>query len=227
MRSFLSRRALCAALAVTLLPCSVIAQRPMQAGGPGRADTLRDDRSFSFTARGPYRPAVPTPASLLGYDIGARNTQYADQQRTLLAIADAAKDRVRVEEIGTTPEGRRMRLFIVSSPENIARLDAIRRDLDRIADPRGASQADIDAAIARVPAVTWISESVHGNESPGFETAMALLYQFAASEEPATLAALRNSIVIITSRWRTRTTSPRSTRSRGASRGGTTTIAST
>ena len=157
----------------------------------------RDDARFSFYDRGPYRPGIPKPESLLGYPVGERNTQYADQERTLLAIAGAAKDRVRVEEFTTTYERRAMRLYVVSSPENIARLDAIRRDLDRIADPRGAPAAEIDALVARVPAVVWISGSVHGNESPGFETCMQLLYQLAASDEPATLAALRNTVVII------------------------------
>lgn len=160
-------------------------------------DTLRDDRTFSFTGRGPYRADVPTPASLLGYEIGARNTQYADQQRVLQAIAAAASDRVRVEPIGVTAEGRRMHVFLVSSPANIARLDAIRRDLDRVADPRGASAAELEAATARVPAVVWISESIHGNESPGFESAMALLYQLAASEEPATRAMLDNTLLVL------------------------------
>ena len=160
-------------------------------------DTLRDDRRFSFTARGPYRTSVPTPASLLGYEIGARNTQYSEQQRALLAMAQAASDRVKVEPIGVTAEGRRMQVFLVSAPENIARLDAIRTDLDRLADPRGASEAELDAIAARVPAVVWISESIHGNESPGFESAMALLYQLAASEEPATLAMLRNTLLVL------------------------------
>jgi hypothetical protein len=157
----------------------------------------RDDARFSFYDRGPYRPGVPKPESVLGYPIGERNTQYAEQERTLLAIADAAKDRVRVEEFTTSYERHTMRLYLVSAPENIARLDAIRHDLDRIADPRGAAPAEIDALVARVPAVVWISGSVHGNESPGFETCMQLLYQLAASDEPATLAALRNTVVII------------------------------
>jgi hypothetical protein len=160
-------------------------------------DTMRDDRGFSFTGRGPYRASVPTPASLLGYDIGERNTQYADQQRVLQAIAAAATDRVRVEPIGVTAEGRRMHVFLVSSPANIARLENIRRDLDRIADPRGASTAEVESAVSRVPAVVWISESIHGNESPGFESAMALLYQLAASEEPATLAMLDNTLLVL------------------------------
>jgi hypothetical protein len=165
---------------------------------PGLRDSVgRDDRNFSFYSRGPYRSAVPRPESILGYNVGDLNTQFALQERVLLAIAAAARDRVKVEEIGWTNERRAMRLYIVSSPENIARLDAIRADLARLADPRGVSAGDRDALIARTPAVVWINESVHGNEAPGFETAMQTLYQLAASDEPATVEALRNVIVVL------------------------------
>ena len=160
-------------------------------------DSLRDSRGFSFYDRGPYRAAVPRPESILGYDVGEMNTQFAAQERVLLAIANAASDRVKVEEIGSSYERRPMRIYIVSAPENIRRLDAIRADLDRIADPRGAPQGELEVAAARTPAVVWISESVHGNESPGFETAMQTLYQLGASEEPATVEALRKTIVIL------------------------------
>ncbi|MGI9077083.1 MAG: M14 family zinc carboxypeptidase, partial [Gemmatimonadaceae bacterium] len=178
-------------LALSALPLAVRAQLP------SRADSLRDDRAFSFYDRGPYRASVPRPESILGYDVGIMNTQFASQERTLLAIADAARDRVRIEEIGSSYERRPMRLYIISAPENIARLDAIRTDLDRIGDPRGQSQSELNAIAARTPAVVWINESVHGNESPGFETAMQTLFQLAASEEPATVNALRNVIVVL------------------------------
>src|SRR5689334_21578259 len=182
-------------LAAALVAAPLHAQLPQ----PARMrDTVgRDDRGFSFYDRGPYRPAVPRPEALLGYELGALNTQHSEQQRVLLAIADAAKDRVRVEEVGTTVERRPMRLFIVSSPENIARLDAIRADLDALADPRGRTPAQLDQLAARTPAVVMINESVHGNESPGFETAMQTLYQLAASDEPATVNALKNVIVVL------------------------------
>ncbi|HYD53719.1 MAG TPA: M14 family zinc carboxypeptidase, partial [Gemmatimonadaceae bacterium] len=83
------------------------------------------------------------------------------------------------------------------APENIARLDAIRADLARLADPRGLADAERDALIARTPAVVWINESVHGNEAPGFETAMQTLYQLAASDAPATVATLRDVLVVL------------------------------
>jgi murein tripeptide amidase MpaA len=179
-----------------VLACSAVTPVISMAQRTPTVET-RDDVRFSFYDRGPYRPGIPRPESILGYPIGEANTQYAAQERTMLAIADAAKDRVRVEEFTTTYERRTMRLYIVSSPENVARLEDIRRDLDRLADPRNGSPAEIDAIAARTPAVVWISGSVHGNESPGFETCIQLLYQLAASEEPATLAALRNTIVVI------------------------------
>ncbi len=179
-----------ALLALLLFALPLSAQHPWD-------NPLRDDAKFSFYDRGPYRQGVPRPESILGFNVGEMHTQYHLQERVLLAIAESAKDRVRVEEIGVSNERRTMRIYIVSSPENIARLDQIRADLDRIADPRGATQAQLDAVIARTPAVVWFSGSVHGDEVPGFEASMQLLYHFAASNEPATLEHLKNAIVII------------------------------
>ncbi len=191
-------RPLARPLAAALLLAATAVPAAAQPLLPAARDTAaRDDRRFDFTARGPYRPEVPRPEALLGYSLGARNTQYGEQERVLLAIADAARDRVRVEEIGASHEGRRMRVFVVSAPENVARLDAIRADLARLADPRTLGAGEAEAIARRTPAVVWISESVHGNESPGFESGMQLLYQLAASTEPATLAALRNAVVVI------------------------------
>ena len=177
-------------VATGVAPSAAAAQRTS-------VDSLRDDRSFTFYNHAPYRPQVPRPETILGYDVGTWHTQYAWQEKVLLGIADAARDRVRVEEIGRTNEKRTMRLYIVSSPENIARLEQIRGDLDKLADPRGASPAELDAIVARTPAVIWFSGSVHGDEVPGFEASMQLLYHFAASDEPQTVALLRDAIVII------------------------------
>jgi hypothetical protein len=180
-----------------LIASLVVATATAGAQLPDARDSIRDDRTFSFYERGPYRPQVPRPDSLLGYGVGDQHTQYAWQERVLLGIANAARDRVRVQEIGTTTERRTQRLFLVSSPENIARLDAIRADLDRLGDPRSLSAGEAETVAARVPAVVWINESVHGSEAAGFEAAMHTLYQLAASEEPATLNILRNTLVVL------------------------------
>jgi hypothetical protein len=194
--SMRSPRTACAA-ALCLLAAAAPLGAQVITPQPAARDTLRDDRAFDFYAGGPFRAAVPRPEALLGYPIGSWHTQYASQERVLLAIAEAAKDRVVVEQIGVTAEKRSMRAFIVSSPANIARLDAIRADLDALADPRGKSATELAALAARTPAVVMFSMSVHGDEVPGFEAAMPLLYQWAASEDPAVLAALERTIIVL------------------------------
>jgi len=199
-RFALALAGLVAVAVTTASPRALRAQRRggRASGAPTTADSIRDDQAFSFYDRGPFRPGVPRPDSLLGYEAGHWNTQYAAQERTLLAIAAAAPERVRVEPLAVTREHRHMRLYVVSDPSNIQHLDEIRAALDTLADPRllgpGAAR---DALAARTPAVVWVSGSVHGNEPGGFEASMWLLYQLAASADSATVAALRHVIVVI------------------------------
>ncbi|HEX8338042.1 MAG TPA: M14 family zinc carboxypeptidase, partial [Pyrinomonadaceae bacterium] len=106
-------------------------------------------------------------------------------------------DRVRVEPLAVTPEGRAMRLYIVSAPENIARLDGIKSDLKRLSDPRTLAPEEARRISSTTPVVLWLQYTIHGNESASFEAMMQVLYQLAASDEPATLDILRNSVALI------------------------------
>jgi hypothetical protein len=152
---------------------------------------------FDWYTRGPYRASVPTPMSLLGHELGSRHTMYHEQQAVLDRLLAAAPDRVRAEVIGTTAEGKVMRVLIISSPENLARLEEIRGDLARLADPRQTSAAQAAEIARRTPAVAILSHSIHGNEPAGFEAAMQTAYQLLASDGPATLEILRNVITIL------------------------------
>lgn len=154
-------------------------------------------QEFDFYDRGPYRPAVPRPESLLGYAVGSQHTMYHQQQQVLDRLIAAAPQRVRTEVIGRTAEGKVMRLLIISAPENIARLEEIRADLGRLADPRRTSPQEARALAERTPVTVLLTHSVHGNEPAGFETAMQTAYQLLASDEPATLEILRHVVVLI------------------------------
>ena len=167
-------------------------------GSPLAAQVPIPPSSFDwYTSRGPYRAAVPTPMLILGHELGARHTMYHEQQAVLDRMIAAAPDRVRTEVIGKTAEGKVMRVLIISSPENLARLDQIRDDLARLADPRKTSAAQAAEIAARSPAVAILSHSIHGNEPAGFEAAMHTAYQLLASDGPSTLDILRNVVTII------------------------------
>ncbi|MEO8295810.1 MAG: M14 family metallopeptidase [Gemmatimonadota bacterium] len=154
-------------------------------------------QEFDFYARGPYRAAVPRPESLLGYRVGAQHTMYHQQQQVLDRLIQAAPDRVRTEIIGRTAEGRVMRLLIISSPENLARLDEIHGNIFALADPGKTAASQVRDLADRTPAVVLLNHSVHGNEPAGFEAVMQTTYQLLASEEPATLDILKNTVILL------------------------------
>jgi hypothetical protein len=167
------------------------------AAGSLVAGPLAAQTPFDWYARGPYRAAVPRPDSLLGHELGTRHTMYHEQQGVLDRLIAAAPDRVRAEVIGRTTEGKVMRVLIISSAENLARLEQIRGDLAALADPRRTSASQAAEIAARTPAVALLSHSIHGNEPAGFEAAMQTAYQLLASDEPATQEILRNVVTII------------------------------
>jgi hypothetical protein len=161
------------------------------------ATPLLAQPAFDWYDRGPYRSAVPRPEALLGFPLGSQHTMYHQQRAVLDQLIAAAPERVRTEVIGRTVEGKELRLLIISAPENIQRLDQIRADLDRLADPRTTSAAEAAQVAGRSPAVAMLSHSIHGAEPAGFEAVMQTAYQLLASDEPATLEILRHVVVVL------------------------------
>ncbi len=147
---------------------------------------------MDFYAQGPYDSSIPRPDTLLYYGPGERITTFRDQERVVLGIAEKAKARVRQVNFGKSVEGRPLRIFVVSSPENIARLDEIKKDHQAIAN--GTADQEV---VKRTPPILWINECIHGNEPASFESGMYLLYNLAASKNKSIVDALKDVVVII------------------------------
>ena len=152
---------------------------------------------YAFESHGPYRRDIPTPASVLGYDIGANHSTFRDQEQYLEAIALAAKDRVRLVTYGKSVEGRPLRIIVISSPQNISRIESIRTDIGKLADPRHVGSAELDRIVKSCPTITWINHCIHGDETASFEAVMMTLYTLLASQSPEVEKSLKDSVVIL------------------------------
>lgn len=126
-------------------------------------------------------PKVPNPEKFLGYPLGQRFTHWDKVIGYLQAVA-AASDRVKIRDYGTTYEGRPLKLLALSAPENLARLETLRTEHLRLADPGRSTPAERERAAAEQPAVVWLAYGIHGNESSSTEAAMALVYLLAAGQ---------------------------------------------
>jgi hypothetical protein len=109
-----------------------------------------------------------------------------------VAHVAANSNHVKLIPYGRTNEARPLMIAVVSTPENLARIEDIRtNNLRRAGTVAGAADAALDRAIV------WLSFSVHGNEAPGSEASMAVLYDLVNPANPLTKTWLKNTIVII------------------------------
>jgi hypothetical protein len=158
-------------------------------------DASSGARPFDFYEHGPYREDIPRPSQVFGYEPGEFHTTYA-QYESLLHQYQQHSDRLRVFQTGKTAEHHALYVLAISSPKNIARLDAIKEALANIADPRKHGP-EIDDLIRKTPVVVWLNYSIHGSESAAFEAGVQVLYQLLASDDPALQSTLENAIVLI------------------------------
>lgn len=158
---------------------------------PVSAPALAEDLDYFTPAGARYNPDIPTPTDVVGYDIGAFVSRPGTVNDYVRAVAEAS-DRVDVETIGWTHERRPILLLTISAPENMARIDEIREQHIALSDP-GSTQTVSD----NMPTVTWLGFGVHGDEVSSMDAALLTVYHLAASRDPATIAQLDDTVVLL------------------------------
>ena len=139
-----------------------------------------------------YDPAIPTPESVLGYQVGEWHASHDQLLYYYRTLAAAAPDRIKLEEHGRTYENRPLIHLIITSPENHGRLEDIRRQHVALTDP--ARSADVD--ISDMPVVLYQGFSIHGNEASGANGALLVAYYLAAGKSQEVETLLQNAVII-------------------------------
>ncbi len=143
-------------------------------------------------------PNIPTPASIIGHDIGDGAVRYEPAVRYLQALAQASP-LVRLTPYAETHEGRTLYYLTITSAANHTRLDRIKADNAKLADPRRLSPdesgQEADTIIENLPGVAWLAYSIHGDELSSTDAALMVAYQLAAGTD-AHSQILRDELVI-------------------------------
>ncbi|MGH9384375.1 MAG: M14 family zinc carboxypeptidase [Vicinamibacterales bacterium] len=109
---------------------------------------------------------------------------------------DRASNRVELVDAGRSTDGRRLTAAIVTAPENLARLEAIRTTSLRLADPQTLDETSASALMANQPAIVAIGMSIHASEIGATQAAPELLHMLATSQEPEVLRTLHDVVLI-------------------------------
>ena len=126
---------------------------------------------------------IKSPAEFLGYELGSQFTRHHEVIAYFNYVSETLPQQVQLEPYGFTNERRPLMVAFISSPENMSRLEDIRRA--HLESTEGGGNARV--------AVVWLSYNVHGNESVSTEASMQTLYELLTDKK----AYLDNTLVIM------------------------------
>ncbi len=150
----------------------------------------------------PAKAGVPTPKAELGDIAGAPgklpySKEVYDYMRML---AKAMPNRVKVYSIGTTEEGREHIAVAIASDALMAKLEANKANLAKLADPRVLNMDDkqAQALIPNTAPVYYITGTIHSTEAGAPTALMELAYRLAVDDAPYVKHIRDNVITLIT-----------------------------
>ena len=142
---------------------------------------------------------VPTPASVLGFRPGAdyKLATY-DQSVDYFKKVAAGSKYVKLIAAGKTSQGRTMYYALVSSPNNLSKIDRYREIARRLAHPQGLTDAEAKTLAHDGKAFVHIDGGLHSTEVAGPQHTPQLLYDLVSkANEPETKAILNNVVVML------------------------------
>jgi hypothetical protein len=138
-----------------------------------------------------YDPAIPTPKSVIGHEVGEWHISH-DRLVSYMYALDRASDRIALEVTGYTHEGRPLLLLTITSPRNHQNLEAIRVQHLQLTDPTRSSSLDTRT----MPVVVYMGFSIHGNEASGSNAALLVAYHLAAAQGKEIEDYLSNTVIL-------------------------------
>lgn len=181
---------------VSMLLCLIFATGSFAGLHPSWSEKAVID-TVPFYDLSSYDPAVPSPNDHLTYPVASWPNRYHEILAYARLLAERS-DRVMIQTHGASHENRALVHLIISTPENLAKLEQYRQTMDRVADPNAvASTAELDRLVADLPAFAYMAYSIHGDEISGTDAATRLIWHLAAATDSATMHLLNNVIVLV------------------------------
>lgn len=158
---------------------------------------MRKNVLFFLLASLTLHAQVPTPKSHFGFTIGD-SYQLANFTQTEIYLKNMAakSNRMKLQSIGLTEEGRNQYMVIVSDPSNIQQLAKYKSISQRLARAEDLTEAEASQLAKAGKAVVWIDGGLHATETVGIHQWIESIYQFATRNDEETKRILQNTIIL-------------------------------
>ena len=128
-----------------------------------------------------------TPAAHFGFELTADGT-FAMWEQEVAYFEKLAResDRIDLQVLGKSTQGRPFLLLTISSPQNLAKLARYKEISRQLADPRGLTAQQVDALPAEGRAVVLVTLGQHSTEVSSSQMGPRLVYRMATSNDDQT-----------------------------------------
>ncbi|SNT36177.1 Zinc carboxypeptidase [Granulicella rosea] len=140
---------------------------------------------------------ITTPKESIGFNMGDdyMMANYTQAEAYVKKLATES-DRMKLVDMGLTAEGRHQWMAIISSPENLAKLDHYKEIAKKLSHAEGLTDAEAHALAEEGRAIVWIDGGLHASETVGSQQLVETIYELNSLTDPETLRFLKDDIAL-------------------------------
>jgi hypothetical protein len=141
--------------------------------------------------------SIPTPKEHFGFNIGDNyHLATFTQTEAYFKKVAAASNKVKLQVIGKTEEGRNQYMMIVSDPSNIRQLAKYKSISQKLARAENLSDAEAKQLAKEGKSVVWIDGGLHATEVTGIHQLIQTLYTVLTRDDEETKNILKSTIIL-------------------------------
>jgi hypothetical protein len=141
---------------------------------------------------------IPTPQDYFGFRIGSDGRlAAATKMQSYFQLIGENSDRVNYEKVGDTTLGHPYQLLTISSKKNLDDLDRLVAINNRLADPRGLSQAEAQKLAGQGKPFYYVQAAIHSTEVGTHQAMLEIAHRLATEDSPYIRNILDNAVILM------------------------------
>ena len=154
--------------------------------------------AYAISIQAQNKGEIPTPESFFGFKPGTDRMLFTYEDLIgYLQKVDALSDRIKLEEIGKSPLGKKIYIAFISSEGNIRNLENLRRINKKLALDYELQEEEKSRLIRDGKVFVLATLSMHSGEVGPSQSAPLVAYDFATTIDPNRLQWLNNVVYMM------------------------------